>query len=339
MAERELTGIEKVAGFLLSLEEERASAILKHIGPEVVTEIAEAMTKIDPGTATPKRIADLKRLLAIEASGPRPIRPRQDTELGALLTDGIGRDRSREVVDRVRERRYHERPFLEIEEAAPEGLARALGDESPAVCALVLSHIDPAVSAAVLSVLEPETALGIVKRMASLTPPGIDMLRSIAEGVKAKLDKLAQSPVAVDPDKRLKTIANMLNFSSPEIEQAVLQGIEKEDETTAQEIRERMFAWEDLASIDKRSMQKILGSIDTRTLSIALKACQPEVEENVLSNLSARVRGMVDEERELAGAMALSEVLAAREQLMTTVRGLIESGEFSPARSGEELVT
>ena len=94
----------------------------------------------------------------------------------------------------------------------------------------------------------------------------------------------------------------MLNQASTEVEQTVLQGIAKDDETTAQEIRERMFAWEDLAAIDKRSMQKILGAVDTRTLSIALKACQPEVEDNVMSNLSARVRDMVTEERELAGA-------------------------------------
>ncbi len=339
MVERELSGVEKVASFLLSLEEKQAAAVLRHIGADVLTEIADAMTRVDSAVATPERIAELKRLLAVQATGPKAVRPRKETELGVLLNEGVGAQRSREVVDRLRERRLHERPFSELEKSPPESLARALADESPAVCALVLAHLEPRMSAAVLSAFDSERALGIVKRMTSLTPPGIEMLRSIAESVAERMREISRGPVTADPDKRLKSIATMLNFSSSEIEQTVLQGLADEDEDTAKEIREHMFAWEDLASIDKRAMQKILGSIDTRTLSISLKACLPAVEENVMSNLSSRVRDMVAEERELAGIMPLSEVRAAREQVMNTVRGMIASGEFSPARSGEELVS
>lgn len=339
MAERELSGAEKVASFLLSLGEEQAAALLKHIGPEVITDVAEAMTNVDPGLATPERVAALKRELAIVATGPRSVRPKQEDELSALLARGVGQQRSREVVERMRERKLAERPFYELESVPAEPLGRVLAAESPAVTALVLAHLDPAQSAAVLSSFEPDAALEIVRRMAVLVPPGLDLLRSIAATVLERVRAAAEGPVAPDPDRRLKTIAAILNFTSPEIERTVLQGIADKDETTAQGIREHMFSWNDLSSIDKRSMQKILGSIDTRTLSIALKACQPAVEENVMSNLSARVRDMVAEERELAGAMPLPEVLAAREQVMTTVRGMIESGEFSPTRSGEELVS
>lgn len=339
MADRELNGVDRVASFLLSLEEKQAAAVLRHIGPDVLTEVAEAMTRVDSAVATPQRIGELKRLLAVQATGPKTLRPRKESELGALLNEGLGAQRSREVVDRLRERRAHDRPFFELESLPPEDLARSLANESPAVCALVLAHLDPTVSSAVLSEFEPERALLVVKRMTSLTPPGIEMLRSIADSMKERLREIAASPVAPDPEKRLKTIAAMLNLSTPEIEQSVLQGIAEDDEATAKEIREHMFAWDDLATIDKRSMQKVLGSIDTRTLSIALKACNPAVEEKVLSNLSSRVRVMVAEERELAGALPLAEVLAAREQVMTTVRAMIEAGEFSPSRSGEDLVT
>ena len=339
MADESLGGAAKVAAFLLSLDEKQSAQILKHISKDVLTEIADAMTRVDPEVATHARVVELKRQLAVQAAGPKAVQPREEEELGQLLGEGVGPQASREIVDRLRERKIHERPFFELERVPAEDLARALVDESPAVSAVVLAHLDPGQSAAVLSAFDSDAALGIVKRMAKLAPPGIERLRGIAEHLQGRLAELASVPSPPDPATRLKTIASMLNFTAPDIEQSVLQGLSEDDETTAQEIREHMFSWDDLSEIDKRSMQKILGSIDTRTLSIALKACTPQVETNIMSNLSARVRDMVAEERELAGAMPLGEVLAAREQVMTTVRGMIESGEFSPARSGEELVT
>ena len=106
----------------------------------------------------------------------------------------------------------------------------------------------------------------------------------------------------------------------------------------AAEIRESMFTWVDLGEVDKRSMQKILASVDTRTLALALKACVPEVEANVISNLSTRVQEMVAEERELAGLVPMTEVLASRAEIMRAVHALIDAGEFKPSRGGEELV-
>ena len=107
----------------------------------------------------------------------------------------------------------------------------------------------------------------------------------------------------------------------------------------ATETREFMFTWDDLATVDRRAMQKILASVDTRTLSMALKASPPEVETNIMSNLSSRVGEMVAEEREIAGAVPLTEVIEARDEILRSARTMMESGEFSPARSGEELVT
>ncbi|MFT5284029.1 MAG: flagellar motor switch protein FliG [Planctomycetota bacterium] len=338
MAE-EFTGIDKVATFLLSLDADAASAVLKHIDQEILTEVAEAMTRIDPTIATQKKISELKRGFAIESTGPLAVKPKNESELGEFLKQGVGVQESRNIVDRLRNRKLQEHPFLELEALPASDVTRALSKESPAVCSLILAHIDPALSATILSSFEPDDALGIVKRMTSLVPPGLDILRSIAQRVLETIGTGSDGPVEVNPEKRLQTIASMLNFSATETEQTVLQGIADDDEETAEGIREYMFAWNDLADIDKRSMQKILGSVDTRTLSISLKACQPDIENNIMANLSSRVRDMVAEERELAGAMPLSEVLAARSQVMTTVRGMIESGEFSPARSGEEMVT
>jgi flagellar motor switch protein FliG len=202
----------------------------------------------------------------------------------------------------------------------------------------VLAHLDPSLSAEVLGSLPPERALALVKRMATLVPPGFETLVVIAQNLAERLKAMAAAPVARDPMTQLKTIAELLNFSQPEVEKTVLEGIQKDDATKATAIRELMFTWENLADLDKRAMQKVLASVDTKTLAISLKGASAPVEENIMGNLSQRVREMVKDERDLAGAMALKDVRVARNEVMKAVRGLMESGEFRPARAGEELV-
>ena len=175
--------------------------------------------------------------------------------------------------------------------------------------------------------------------MANLTPPGAETLKSIGRNLEVRLRILSETPAPPDPSSRLKTIAEMLNYTSPDMERSVLEGLEREGEDTVTEIREFMFTWKDIAEVDKRAMQKILASVDTRTLAIALKACSAEVEQNVTDNLSSRVKAMVVEERELAGAIPMSEVLFARGELLKAVHALIDSGEFQPSRGGEEMVS
>ena len=166
-----------------------------------------------------------------------------------------------------------------------------------------------------------------------------EALHCVAEALNEKVTEIENGPVAADPSRRLKTIAEMLTFSKPETEQTVLDGLGDGDDSMIEEIREYMFTWTDLAGVDKRSMQKILASVDTRTLAIALKGSPPEVEENIMANLSSRVKEMVLDERELTGALPIGEVLEARAETMRGVRALMESGEFKPSRGGEKLVS
>jgi flagellar motor switch protein FliG len=203
----------------------------------------------------------------------------------------------------------------------------------------VLAHLDPSLSAEVLRSLDPERAYDVVRRMAGVTPPSIEVLVSISEDLASRLKEIGSGPVVTEPTMRRKSIADMLNFSPAEVEQHVLESLAKDDADMAKEVREFMFTWEDLAKVEKRPMQKILASVDTKTLAVSLKACSAKVESNVMANLSERVRVMVKDERELAGAMPMHEVQSAREEIMKSVRALMEAGEFRPARAGQELVS
>lgn len=335
----DIPGPERIAAFLLSVEREAALEILRHLDCELVAEVASAMTELGDKFTDAGAVDELYRSIAQDLNRPAAVVSPSDSQLRVLLEEAFGAERTDQVLADIRARHLQERPFRDVELFSAEVIAVALSQETTTSVAIVLSHVDPSLSADVLGDLEPEFALEVVTKMATLVPPGSAALSSMARNLLKRLEVLSKQPAPPDPAQRLKTVAEMLNFTEKTLERSALESIESQDEEMAGVIREFMFTWTDLAEVDKRAMQKILGSVDTRTLALALKACSADVEENVASNLSSRVKAMVVEERELAGAVPMSEVIAARGEILKAVHSLIESGDFQPARSGEELVT
>ncbi len=336
--DQELPGTQKVAAFLLSLSGEEQAEVLKRLDQHVVTEVAAAMTDLDETLVPSEGLEEVYRELGIRLNSRVGVVSQHDDDLHAILAGSFGAAEADRVLGEILERRRNERPFGFLEEFLVGDVVRALRQESPGVVALVLAHASPALSAEVLGDCESARGLDIVRRMTSIVPPGIDTLTTVANSLATRLQLLVEGPPSHDPNTSLKSIAEMLNFSNPDVEKSMLEGIEAEDENVASDIREFMFVWDDLATVDKRAMQRILASVDTRTVAYALKACPQNVEDNILGNLSSRVREMVADERELAGAVPLSEVEEARTEVLKGVRALMESGEFRPARAGEELV-
>ncbi len=332
------SGAQRAAAFLLSLEKTVSAEVMRNLDPKVVSKIAEAMTDLDPGLCSVNAVDGLYRDLAKTFHQRTGVRPQDDFELYALLESSYGDAEANRVLTEIHDRRRREQPFAFLETAPSSLAARVLKEESPGVVGLILSHVAPSTSAEVLATFDDETTLEIVRRMTTVTPPGIETMLTIADDLQERIREASLVPAPRAQEDSLRTVADMLTFADTEVEHNVLTGLEAENDLVASQVREFMFTWEDLASIEKRAMQKILASVDTRTLSIALKACSNAVFENVMSNLSSRVREMVIDEKELLGSMPMSDVLMARSEIMTAVRALMDSGEFSPARAGEELV-
>ncbi|MBL8858678.1 MAG: hypothetical protein JNL28_09250 [Planctomycetes bacterium] len=336
--QKTISGPQKVAAFLLSLDKDAAASVLKSLDPRVVSEVASAMTELDPKLQDRAAVDALYTELSRMLHAPAKPRAAADAELTTLLESSLGKDKSKTVLAEIHARRRHERPFANIEKQPSLIIGRALREESAAVAALVLAHLEPKLSGEILSMLDPEAAVDVVKRMSQIVPPGFDTLATVAECVEARMVVVGALPSPVEPKERLKTIAQMLTLSQKEVEKAVLEGLEETDKDMVGEIREYMFTWDDLATLDKRAMQKVLSSVETRALAIGLKGSRPEVESNIMNNLSTRVRAMIADERDLAGALPMVEILQSREVIMKAVRGLLESGELSTSKAGEELV-
>lgn len=336
--EVKLSGPQRAALFLLSLDKQVAAGLMKHLHQGVLIEIAQAMTELDPRLAHSLTSRGLQEELAKTLFTPGALPPGEPSELSDLLGTSFGEKRCEEILREIRERRLHERPFANIEGYPPGAIGRALAQESAAVGALVLAHLDPKQSAGVIATFESAHALDVVRRMAEIVPPPFEVIRAVADDLELAVKKAAKVAVS-DPAQRLRSIAEMLNNSNEAVEKTVMEGIKTADEGLAQKIQKIMFTWGDLAKVDKRSMQKILGAINTSTLSIALKGALPEIEQSVLGNLSTRAKSMVLEEKEAAGALPMANVLAAREEIVASVHQLMQSGELKLNRGGDALVS
>jgi flagellar motor switch protein FliG len=334
----DIQGHQRVAALLLGLEEDVRAAIIAKLKPDVVEVVAAAMLELDPKLTELGVVEELKDDLAVALHGHKSVRPCARGDLHEFLAKGLGRARGDAVMEDILRRRREQAPFHALEEHDPFELGRVLREESAAVCALVMAHLAPGTSAQVLRVFDQEAAIEVVKRMATIESPSLAVLQGVADHLAEALAAAPPTVGAQDPGERLRAVADLLNQSTPEMEKGVIESLTNEDAEMAQELREYMFTWEDIATIDTRTMQKILGTVDTKTLSVALKGCSSEVEDNILGNLSARVREMVAEERELVGALPLSEVKGARNDIMKNIRAMIEAGEFRPSRGGDDLV-
>lgn len=336
--EAPLNGAHKVAAFLLTLEKPVAATLLKQMDAKAMTEVAAAMTILDPRLSENQAIHELYRELSRKLNAGVGPRAQDDSELTVILETSIGRERARTVIAQIHERRRVEHPFAILDEEPLPVLCATLAEESNAAVALVLAHLRPDQSAEVLAALGGERALDVVLRIAAIAPPPTESLIQVANELRERMVEFSKRPRPFAKESALKSVAQMLNMSGETVEKAVMEGLGTASEELLADVKEAMFTWEDIAKVDKRGMQKILGSVETRTLAIALKGCSPEVEQNIMANLSARVRAMVADERELAGPLPMVQINESRNELMKNVRALMEAGEFKPAKAGEELV-
>lgn len=326
---KRLSGPQKAAAFLLTLDAEASAKLLSTLPDDVITGVGKAMAEINLEELDRETVADIQKEFLSSVREGASIPP----GLSELLTKTLGGERGRQILTRIEETVKRERPFVALERLEDARLVRILRDEHPQVIALVCSRIPPERAGAFLSALSEDERIDIADRMASMQPITREIVDDIAGGLAAKAAGQESIPVD-DPNRRLRSVAEILNATEPEVEKEILQGLESRDADVAKEIRERMFTFQDLARLDKRGMQKVLSTIDVRALAMALKAADPEIAENFFSNMTKRVKEMVQEELELLGPVPLAEVVKAQNEIMVGIRALIEKGEIRPMRGG-----
>lgn len=333
-AESKISGIEKAAILLLSLGEEAASEVLRHIGPKEVHKISTAMAEMrNISTAQVKNvITDFSTLIGSETSlgvGSRDY-------LRNVLVKALGEDKAGSIIDRVL-MGENVSGLEQLKWMDPRAIAEIIKLEHPQIIAVVLSYLDSELSAEVLTLLPEGIRSDIILRMATLDrlqPSALLELNSVIEKQFTGNDHVKSSSVG-----GIKTAANLLNMIEPSMEAVIIDGVSEIDSELAEKIQDLMFVFDDLATIDDKGIQMLLREISSETLVTALKGSDEAIKQKIFTNMSKRAGDMLREDLEAKGPVRLSDVEAAQKEILLIARRMQEAGELSlGGQSGDEYV-
>ncbi|WP_230487133.1 flagellar motor switch protein FliG [Nocardioides anomalus] len=325
-------GVRKAAVLLVQLGREQASAVLARLSDaevEAVTAEIARLESVSPeeGEGVLEEFRELARARQHMAQGGMSV-ARQ------LLEETLGADRAGEIVDRLSAAAVQS-PFHFLHNADPAQLRSFIADEHPQVIALVIAHLNPDKASLLLSGLDPEKQAKVAHRIAVMDRTSPDIVKAVETTLERKLSSMLQ-PTGASRVGGVTPLVNIINRSDRSTERQIVEGLEALDPALADEVRSRMFMFEDIVSIDDRSMQQVLRLVDTAELAYALKGVAPAVREKILTNMSERAAATLLEEVELLGSVRLAQVEEAQQGVIRAIRQLEEEGKITIRRGGDD---
>jgi flagellar motor switch protein FliG len=321
----DLNARQKAAAVLLALDSETAASVLKNFDEEdltVVTMEMSALGDLDPRVAASALYEFSQHAVEEQSISATPEFLRERLEMA------VGHDGARNLLQEIGLDRSAEEVFRSLHDLTPEQLSKLLLDEHPQTVSLVLVHLDPRHASAVLALFPPELQVDIVARMARGQRAEESLLKRVGDLIRAKVGMPGQARKSPD-DPRYKKVAEIINLLGPGAEEQILKPLAGESPEMVKKLQEMMFVFADITALSDADIRKVLMSIDTQLLAMALKTASDEVKQKVLSNLSRRATETLTEELEMLGPKPLSQVKAAQQQLVDTIRKMDSSGEIS----------
>ena len=327
-----MTGRQKVAAFLLSLDTQTAASVLSKFNEQEIDNISREM--LEMRSIEHCVIEEVHREFSEMFLGSRQFIPDTRAAAEKLLVSAIGEEKSRLMLDGSSQARR--KPFEALAGADARQISEILKGEHPQTVALVLSHLTPQLAGNVLAKLAEEVHSEVVLRMTRLENASGDMLERLDKIVSDKIVATTPEVGAVSEESGNKMVAEILNIVNKSIRKKALEDIGKEAPERAKQIENLMFVFEDFISIDDRSVRKIVMEVDNDTLALALKTASEELKGKFLKNLSKRAAQMVIETLENMGPKPLSEVEEAQHEITRTAHSLDEQGEIVMRRGEQE---
>lgn len=325
-------GRRKAAILLASLERELAARIMQDLSSEALRAVAIELRML--GDVTPEMQEKVFDEFAEQLERGTRVRGGEDVAR-RLLVEVVGEERAEEILASWGD----ERPFSGLCEADSVDLAQILDKEQPAVAAMVLAHLPPHKMAEVVSLFQPELARQVVTRLVCQSQ---DTDSKVVEQIEKVLLSRVLSVGHRDKTRGKisgpKRVADMLQHLDRSLEQNLLESIQQVSQERAEEVRELMFTFEDIAKLADSAVQMVLRQVSIDKLALALRGVPTNVVDKVSRNLSANARQNLQEEMELMGKVKLAEVEAEQRQIVAVVRALEEAGEINSRSSIEEEV-
>jgi len=323
---------EKIAILLLQIDDELTANVFANMKVDSITEISQYIAEsrsVEKGLA----IAVLEEFLSIFKSNQYINNGGLDYAR-ELLHKTLGPEEAKAIIEKLAKNMTGNQNFGYITKIKPQQLADFIVNEHPQTIALILAHMEPAAAAETISLFPEELMSEVSMRMANLGDISPSIIKRVSTVLESKLESLASYKVEVGGPRAVADIFNRLGTKTAK---TTLGQIEQKDEELAMSIKEMMFTFDDIETLDNFAIREILKEVQQEDLMLAIKGASEELKEKILSNMSTRAKVAFEEELGFIGAVKVKDVEAAQRRIVDVVQRLVDTGKIQLADNDEMI--
>ena len=318
---------------LIALGPEKSAQIFKHLKEEEIEQLTLEIANIRTVASEDKEkvLEEFYQIcLAQEYIAEGGIGYAKD-----ILEKALGSQKAMEVINRLTVS-LQVRPFDFVRKADPSQLLNSIQGEHAQTIALILAYLRPLQSANVISALPQDKQSEVARRIATMDRTSPEMIKEVERVLEKKLSSFVTEDYATAGG--IQSIVDILNSVDRGTEKHIIETLEIEDTDLAEEIKKRMFVFDDIVTLDNRSIQRFLREIENNELALALKGASGEVQKVIFSNMSKRLAEMIEEDMEFMGPVRLRDVEESQQKIVNIIRKLEDAGEIVISRGGGDEI-
>jgi flagellar motor switch protein FliG len=330
----ELSGRQKVAIICMALGSDAAAKLTQKMSPEEVDAISFEIARMDDVSGPMvESVLDewLTRMLAADSLASGGLQVARE-----ILEKAFGARKAQQVLERIQSQLTSSAGLHRLRNADPQQLGNMVRGEHPQTIALILAHLEPQHTANVLKELDTEIGSEVVYRMARMEKVSPELLQIVERSLGSETDlNVAQGMSASGGPA---AVAAVMNFTPASLEKVLLDGVNAKDAALCEQIKNLMFVFEDVGSLDNKALQRLLRDVDSKELALALKVASEDLKGKIMGAMSQRAVQALQDEMELMGPSRLKDVEAAQTNIVGIVRRLEEAGEIIIGGGEDDLV-
>ena len=327
-----LTGRQKAAMLLMSLDAATAAELAKGLDPEVVQELAVELAYLDAaGFRRSKQSTEVVQQFCDALQAKEAFH--MNSFLNEMLISTVGDEKAGQIQTQIQDLLYKRDPFMSIRSVDTQTIASVLESEHPQAAAVVLSELPAKKSSEVIGFLGEGVRVSAISRMTSCETVTVEAKVRIAETVCRRLEVItaggAGEVVAARPEQSLRKVAIILRNLGKEVRDGLLTAIKEEDNKAGEMVADLMIVWADIPQVADRSLQEALREVDAKKLALGLHKADEAINEKIRSNISERAAATVDEEASLMSAPKKEDIEGAREDIVRVLRNMNAKGDLT----------
>jgi flagellar motor switch protein FliG len=332
---REMTGKQKAAILMVTLGSEASAKIMKSLRDDEIEELTleiANLKRVSPETKDSVLEEFLQICIAQEYIVSGGIDYAKE-----VLEKALGAQRAKEIIGKLTAT-LQIRPFDFARKTEPSQLLNFIQNEHPQTIALVMSYLRPEQAAIILSALPSLQQAEVAQRIATMDRTSPEVLREVEQVLEKKLSAFVMHDFTIAGG--IQPVVDILNRVDRGTERTILEALGETEPELADQIKSRMFVFEDVVGLDNKSIQRLLRDVDAKDLGLALKTASEELKELILKNMSKRAAEMLVEDMQMLGPVRLHDVEEAQQKIVNVIRQLEDSGELVIARGnkGDEMI-